>query len=247
MSIDGKPVGQVRRHLHVLRGHGRRRGVVREGRQGPPARQGVPGRLRRRHRLGLGRELGRGPTRPDGHRHGHRRHRHQRRAGRVARRRHPRHRRRPGRVQAGDRPVARRHPRLRHDGRGGRVRPVRHQRAGRRLGRSSPSACSRPSTSPRRSRPSARRARSWSPASARSPKRCGCRAVRADAVPEAGPGRRCSARRAPAGTSRGCCSCTRAASSRLDELITRRYKLDDINQGYADMHAGKNIRGVIVY
>jgi S-(hydroxymethyl)glutathione dehydrogenase/alcohol dehydrogenase len=34
---------------------------------------------------------------------------------------------------------------------------------------------------------------------------------------------------------------------KLDELITRRYKLDEIGQGYADMHAGKNIRGVIVY
>jgi S-(hydroxymethyl)glutathione dehydrogenase/alcohol dehydrogenase len=34
---------------------------------------------------------------------------------------------------------------------------------------------------------------------------------------------------------------------RLDELITSTYKLDDINDGYADMHAGKNIRGVIVY
>jgi S-(hydroxymethyl)glutathione dehydrogenase/alcohol dehydrogenase len=36
-------------------------------------------------------------------------------------------------------------------------------------------------------------------------------------------------------------------SLKLDELVTRRYKLDDINQGYEDMHAGKNIRGVIVY
>jgi S-(hydroxymethyl)glutathione dehydrogenase/alcohol dehydrogenase len=34
---------------------------------------------------------------------------------------------------------------------------------------------------------------------------------------------------------------------RLDELITTNYSLDEINQGYADMHAGKNIRGVIVY
>ncbi|MFN0027579.1 MAG: NDMA-dependent alcohol dehydrogenase [Acidimicrobiales bacterium] len=33
----------------------------------------------------------------------------------------------------------------------------------------------------------------------------------------------------------------------LDELITTTYKLEDINQGYADMHDGKNIRGVIVY
>jgi S-(hydroxymethyl)glutathione dehydrogenase/alcohol dehydrogenase len=31
----------------------------------------------------------------------------------------------------------------------------------------------------------------------------------------------------------------------LDELITRRYRLDDINQGFADMHAGSIIRGVV--
>ena len=34
---------------------------------------------------------------------------------------------------------------------------------------------------------------------------------------------------------------------KLDELITKTYKLQDINQGYADMRDGKNIRGVIVY
>jgi NDMA-dependent alcohol dehydrogenase len=34
---------------------------------------------------------------------------------------------------------------------------------------------------------------------------------------------------------------------KLDELITSTYALDDINQGYEDMRAGKNIRGVIVY
>lgn len=33
----------------------------------------------------------------------------------------------------------------------------------------------------------------------------------------------------------------------LDELVTRTYDLDDINQGYADMHAGTNLRGVIAY
>ncbi|GAB2840000.1 NDMA-dependent alcohol dehydrogenase [Actinocorallia aurea] len=32
---------------------------------------------------------------------------------------------------------------------------------------------------------------------------------------------------------------------KLDELVTRRYRLEDINQAYADMHAGVNIRGVI--
>jgi S-(hydroxymethyl)glutathione dehydrogenase/alcohol dehydrogenase len=33
----------------------------------------------------------------------------------------------------------------------------------------------------------------------------------------------------------------------LDELITKTYRLEDINQGYDDMLSGKNIRGVIVY
>lgn len=34
---------------------------------------------------------------------------------------------------------------------------------------------------------------------------------------------------------------------KLDELVTRRYKLEEINQGYADLLDGKNIRGVIVH
>lgn len=34
---------------------------------------------------------------------------------------------------------------------------------------------------------------------------------------------------------------------KLDELITKRYKLEEINQGYADMHAGSNVRGVIEF
>ena len=33
----------------------------------------------------------------------------------------------------------------------------------------------------------------------------------------------------------------------LDGLVTRTYSLDQINEGYADMNAGKNIRGVLVY
>jgi NDMA-dependent alcohol dehydrogenase len=36
-----------------------------------------------------------------------------------------------------------------------------------------------------------------------------------------------------------------AGRLKLDELITKRYALDDINQAYADMRAGVNIRGVI--
>ena len=39
----------------------------------------------------------------------------------------------------------------------------------------------------------------------------------------------------------------RAGKLKVDELITRTYTLDEINQGYQDMLDGKNIRGVIVY
>jgi S-(hydroxymethyl)glutathione dehydrogenase/alcohol dehydrogenase len=31
----------------------------------------------------------------------------------------------------------------------------------------------------------------------------------------------------------------------LDELVTQTYRLDEINEGYADMHAGRNLRGVV--
>jgi len=34
---------------------------------------------------------------------------------------------------------------------------------------------------------------------------------------------------------------------KLDELITRTYTLEDINQGYQDMRDGKNIRGMVMY
>jgi Zn-dependent alcohol dehydrogenase len=30
-------------------------------------------------------------------------------------------------------------------------------------------------------------------------------------------------------------------------MITRTYALDDIAQGYRDLHAGRNVRGVVVY
>jgi S-(hydroxymethyl)glutathione dehydrogenase/alcohol dehydrogenase len=39
----------------------------------------------------------------------------------------------------------------------------------------------------------------------------------------------------------------RAGKLKVDELITRTYSHDEINQGYRDMLDGKNIRGVIVY
>jgi len=39
----------------------------------------------------------------------------------------------------------------------------------------------------------------------------------------------------------------RAGRVKLDELITTTYGLDEINEGYADMHAGSNIRGVLLF
>jgi S-(hydroxymethyl)glutathione dehydrogenase/alcohol dehydrogenase len=39
----------------------------------------------------------------------------------------------------------------------------------------------------------------------------------------------------------------RSGQLKLDELITHRYALENINDGYRDMHDGKNIRGVIVH
>jgi len=39
----------------------------------------------------------------------------------------------------------------------------------------------------------------------------------------------------------------RKGDLRLQELITRRYRLEEINQGYEDMLAGRNIRGVLIH
>jgi len=39
----------------------------------------------------------------------------------------------------------------------------------------------------------------------------------------------------------------RAGKLKLDQLITTRYRLEEISQGYADMHAGRNIRGLVVH
>src|SRR5699024_4784947 len=38
-----------------------------------------------------------------------------------------------------------------------------------------------------------------------------------------------------------------AGKLNLDDLVTKTYKLEDINQGYQDMLEGKNLRGVILY
>jgi alcohol dehydrogenase/S-(hydroxymethyl)glutathione dehydrogenase/alcohol dehydrogenase len=38
----------------------------------------------------------------------------------------------------------------------------------------------------------------------------------------------------------------RRGALKLAELVTRRYRLDEINDGYADLIAGRNLRGVVV-
>jgi Zn-dependent alcohol dehydrogenase len=39
----------------------------------------------------------------------------------------------------------------------------------------------------------------------------------------------------------------RAGMLRLDELVTRTYTLDEVAQGFSDLHAGLNIRGVVLF
>ena len=39
----------------------------------------------------------------------------------------------------------------------------------------------------------------------------------------------------------------RAGKLKLDELVTTRYRLDEVQQGYQDLVDGKNVRGVIMH
>jgi S-(hydroxymethyl)glutathione dehydrogenase/alcohol dehydrogenase len=39
----------------------------------------------------------------------------------------------------------------------------------------------------------------------------------------------------------------RSGELALDELITRRYRLDEVNEGYDDLLDGANVRGIIVH
>ena len=38
-----------------------------------------------------------------------------------------------------------------------------------------------------------------------------------------------------------------AGDLKLDEIITQTYTLDQVNEGYDDLMAGKNVRGVIIH
>jgi alcohol dehydrogenase (nicotinoprotein) len=39
----------------------------------------------------------------------------------------------------------------------------------------------------------------------------------------------------------------RSGHLKIDEIITRRYSLEQVNEGYRDLLDGKNIRGVIIH
>jgi Zn-dependent alcohol dehydrogenase len=39
----------------------------------------------------------------------------------------------------------------------------------------------------------------------------------------------------------------RSGILKLDELVTRTYTLDEVAQGFSDLHAGLNIRGVVLF
>ena len=39
----------------------------------------------------------------------------------------------------------------------------------------------------------------------------------------------------------------RSGHLKLDEIITERYSLEQVNDGYQDLLAGRNIRGVIIH
>ena len=38
-----------------------------------------------------------------------------------------------------------------------------------------------------------------------------------------------------------------AGDIKLDEIITRTYTLDQVNEGYEDLLAGKNVRGIVIH
>ena len=95
---------------HVQPPHGRQRGELHQDRARRPARQGLPPRLRRGHRLGLGRVRGRRPARRHRRRRRRRRHRRQRHPGRPPRRGQAHRRHRPRRAEAGEGDGVRRHP-----------------------------------------------------------------------------------------------------------------------------------------
>ena len=156
-------------------------------------------------------------------------------------------RHRPGRVQARAGDGVRRHPRLRLDRRGhpGRRRPhlgsdVRPSRA------LSQASCTATWSSPA-SRSPARAARSSSPVLLRSPETDAQLNLMMLSMLNKEIKGTIFGSLNPRESIPRLLSMYRDGVLRVDELVTQRYSLDDINVGYQDMRDGKNIRGVITF
>ena len=198
-------------------------------------------------RLGLGGLLGRGEPGRHRRRRRPRRGGRQRGAGRGARRCAARHRRRPGRDEARVRRVARRDP---HGGRrrgGGRPGPQPVPRHGRRRRHPHRREADRRGLRrcddlPRQGRDDgAHRARPTSSRTASSRStgrwpRCTSSGSRA----------RCTGRATRARDIPRLLQMHEEGRLELDRLITRRYSLDELNQGYRDQAAGEIVRGLLV-
>ena len=237
-----------RRHLDVLRGHRRRRRVVRQDRQGPAARQGLPASAAASAPAGARRSTRPrpSPATPSSSWAS---------AASAST---------PCRAPATPAPATSspstrssssgRRPRssaprtaFALDGRGRRVRPLGHQRPGRRLRHRHGRRAQDRARRARRSTPSARPAPSSSPASATSDEE-----VRVPAFELTLFQKRIQ------GALFGASSPSRDIPWMLDLYQTgqltprradheRRTRSTTINEGYADMHAGKNIRGVLIH
>ena len=214
--------------------------------EGLAARQGVPAGLRRRHRLGLGGLRRRRATRRVRRRGRHRRHRRQRHAGRPHGRRPGDRRHRPGRVQA------------RHGEAFGATHTyssidealsgwaTRRGAAGYDKVIMTMGVGDGESRSARRSGSVGKRAQivitNIHPTSE---SRIQVPAAMLTLF-EKRSSARCSARRTSARTSRGCRALPQGQLN-LDDLVTKTYSLDEINEGYEAMRNGENIRGVILF
>ena len=141
---------------------------------------------------------------------------------------------------------ARRHPRRRDHGGGHRAGPVGHQRPGRGLRDRHRRRHHRRARRPGAGRRSARPAPWSSPASATSRRSASPISLAESRSSRSGSRARSSAPRPDRRTSRSCCGSTRrAAQARRaghPHLQARRDR-----PGYEDMHAGTNLRGVVVF
>ena len=80
-----------------------------------------------------------------------------------------------------------------------------------------------------------------------SPKRCGCRPVTELTLYQKRVQGSLFGASAPTADIPAQLRLWRDGALKLEDLVTRRYRLDEIAQGFDDMHAGRNLRGVVVF